>query len=224
MRETQLIRTTVLVTLIVAFGLAAAGRAPAADQGSQVIQLAASDAGSRFFALGIGKSVVIDLPRDVKEVLVADPSVASIVLRSSRRAYMIGVKVGQTNVFFFDHNGQQIAGLDMAVTRDLNGIRAALRRALPRAEINVEGIGEDGVMLTGVVASQAESQLAYQLAETLVYSRNALTGSSTTTSGSGTRRPAEAQAAPLPLRPAERAAAPEKSSMVSSSPGAIRSC
>ena len=122
-----LIRTTLLVALIVAFGLAAAGRAPAADQGQQVIQVAASDAGSRFFALGIGKSVVIDLPRDVKEVLVADPSIASIVLRSSRRAYMIGAKVGQTNVYFFDHNGQQIVGLDIAVTRDLNGIRAALQ-------------------------------------------------------------------------------------------------
>ena len=29
----------------------------------------------RFLALGIGKSVVVDLPRDVKDVLVADPKI-----------------------------------------------------------------------------------------------------------------------------------------------------
>jgi pilus assembly protein CpaC len=33
---------------------------------------------ARFLSLGIGKSVVIDLPRDVKDVLVADPKIASL--------------------------------------------------------------------------------------------------------------------------------------------------
>ena len=45
-------------------------------------------------------------------------------------------------------------------TRDLNGIRAAIRQLLPDADIRVEGIG-DGVILTGTVASQAEAQQAY---------------------------------------------------------------
>ena len=56
----------------------------------------------RFLALGIGKSVVIDLPRDVKDVLVADPKIANAVIRSPQRAYIIGAAVGQTNVVFFD--------------------------------------------------------------------------------------------------------------------------
>src|SRR2546430_3223435 len=43
----------------------------------------------RFLALGIGKSVVVDLPRDVKDVLVADPKVAHAVVRSSQPAYII---------------------------------------------------------------------------------------------------------------------------------------
>jgi len=36
-------------------------------------------------------------------------------MRSARRAYIIGVKVGQTNVYFFDADGNQIGGLDIAV-------------------------------------------------------------------------------------------------------------
>ena len=82
---------------------------------------------ARFLSLGIGKSVVIDLPRDIKDVLVADPKIANAVVRSSQRAYIIGATVGQTNIVFFDAAGQQIAAYDIAVKRDLNGLRAALR-------------------------------------------------------------------------------------------------
>ncbi|MEX0842264.1 MAG: pilus assembly protein N-terminal domain-containing protein, partial [Xanthobacteraceae bacterium] len=112
-------------------------------------------------ALGIGKSVVIDLPRDIKDVLVADPKIANAVVRTARRAYLIGVAIGQTNVFFFDAEGRQITGYDIAVTRDLNGVRAALRQVLP--DVHIEGVG-DGIMLTGSVASPSESQQAYDLA------------------------------------------------------------
>src|SRR5262249_22156184 len=126
-----------------------------------------SEATSRFIPLGIGKSVAIDLPADIKDVLVADPKIANAVIRSSRRVYMIGVAVGQTNIFFFDSEGKQIAGFDIAVKRDLNGVRAALKQAIPDADLRIEGIG-DGVMLTGNAANPQESQQAYDLATRLV--------------------------------------------------------
>ncbi|MGJ4993517.1 type II and III secretion system protein family protein [Bradyrhizobium sp. HKCCYLS3077] len=121
---------------------------------------------ARFLSLGIGKSVVIDLPRDIKDVLVADPKIANAVVRSSQRAYIIGATVGQTNIVFFDANGQQIAAYDIAVKRDLNGARAALKQMLPNAEIQIDGLG-DGVVLTGSVASQMEAQQAGELAARL---------------------------------------------------------
>jgi pilus assembly protein CpaC len=119
----------------------------------------------RFLSLGIGKSVIIDLPREVKDVLVADPKIANAVVRSAQRAYIIGAAVGQTNVVFFDSAGQQVAAYDIAVKRDLNGVRAALRQTLPG--IQIEGIGE-GVMLTGSVSSPIEAQQAADLAARLV--------------------------------------------------------
>ena len=122
---------------------------------------------ARFLALGIGKSVVIDLPRDIKDVLVADPTIANAVIRSSQRAYIIGAKVGQTNIVFFDSTGQQIAAYDIAVKRDLNGVRAALKQAMPTADIHIEGVG-DGVMLSGSAASSIEAQQAGELAARLV--------------------------------------------------------
>jgi len=127
--------------------------------------ISSSDAKVRFLALGIGKSVIIDLPREVKDVLVADPKIANAVVRSSQRAYIIGAAVGQTNVVFFDADGNQVAAYDIAVKRDLNGVRAALRQTLPG--IQIEGVGE-GVMLTGSVSSPIEAQQAGDLAGRLV--------------------------------------------------------
>src|SRR5262249_53887294 len=121
----------------------------------------------QFVSLGIGKSVVIDLPRDVKDVLVGDPNFANAVIRSSRRAYIIGVKVGQTSVYFFDVDGQQIAGFDIAVTRDLNGLRGAMKAALPGLDVHIEGLGE-GLVLTGNVSSPIEAHQAFDIASRLV--------------------------------------------------------
>jgi pilus assembly protein CpaC len=122
---------------------------------------------TRFLALGIGKSVIIDLPREVKDVLVADPKIATAVIRAAQRAYIIGAAVGQTNVVFFDAAGQTIAAYDIAVKRDLNGVRAALKQMLPAAGIQAEGIG-DGVMLTGSVSSPIEAQQAGDVVARLV--------------------------------------------------------
>jgi pilus assembly protein CpaC len=138
--------------------------------GSALTSAFAADVGDtkiRFLALGVGKSVIIDLPRDIKDVLVADPKIANAVVRSPQRAYIIGETVGQTNVVFFDADGQQIAAYDIAVKRDLNGVRATLRQSLPNAGIQIEGVG-DGVVLTGSVASPVEAQQAGDVAARLV--------------------------------------------------------
>jgi pilus assembly protein CpaC len=131
---------------------------PAIDGGSTKV---------RFLALGIGKSVVVDLPNDIKDVLVADPKIANAVIRSAHRAYIIGAAVGQTNVVFFGTDGQQLAAYDIAVKRDLNGVRTALKQMLPAAGIQAEGLG-DGVMLTGSVSSPIEAQQAGDVAARLV--------------------------------------------------------
>src|SRR4029077_7050913 len=119
---------------------------------------------TRFLSLGIGKSVAVDLSPDVKDVLVADPKIANAVIHSAQRAYIIGAAVGQTNVVFFDADGAQIAAYDIAVKRDLNGVRAALKQSFPGVQI--EGVG-DGVVLTGQVSSPVEAQQAGDVATRL---------------------------------------------------------
>ena len=134
MTRKTLIGIASLVPVIAAVWVASESAAADDSQGP-VIQVVGSDATSRFVRLGIGKSVVIDLPRDIKDVLISEPKIANAIVRSTRRAYIIGQAVGQTNIYFFDTEGRQIGGLDIAVTRDLNGLRAAIKDAIPDANI-----------------------------------------------------------------------------------------
>ncbi len=171
MTKATLVRTATLAALIVMTLLGRSAPVTAADPGGRIVSPAVqihSDKAAQFLPLGVSKSIVVDVPGDIKDVLVADPKIANAVVRTSRRAYIIGVAVGQTNVYFFDAEGKQLMAFDIAVTRDLNGIRAALKRALPASEINVEGLGPDGLVLTGSAANQGESQQAYDIASRLV--------------------------------------------------------
>jgi pilus assembly protein CpaC len=184
MARTMLIRTTSLAALLATLGLVAVSPTSASDQragdanaqaaapktapaNAQGVELVGSDANARFLPLGVGKSVVIDLPRDIKDVLIADPKIANAVVRSARRAYIIGASIGQTNIFFFDAEGRQIGGFDIAVKRDLNGIRGAIKQALPASDIQAEAVG-DSVLLTGTVATSAEAQMAFDIAARLL--------------------------------------------------------
>jgi pilus assembly protein CpaC len=159
-------RRTLLVSSVVALTLSPLLPVVAAESDKDPVTTSAIGAVKmRFLSLGVGKSVVVDLPRDVKDVLVADPKIANAVIRSPQRAYIIGGAVGQTNVVFFDGDGQQIASYDIAIKRDLNGVRAALRQSMPG--IQIEGVG-DSVLLTGSVSSPVEAQQAGEVAARLV--------------------------------------------------------
>jgi pilus assembly protein CpaC len=130
--------------------------------------------------LSIGKSMVIDLPRDAKEVFVANPKVANAVVRSARKLFVIGVADGATSIFAMDGDGQQITALDIVVGRDLNVLRQTLRSALPKSQVTVQPAG-DSVLLSGTVQNVSEAQQAIDIAKAFVGVTATATGS---TSGS----------------------------------------
>ena len=86
----------------------------------------------RFLALGIGKSMSSICRATSRMCWSPIPRSPTPSSARAQRAYIIGAAVGQTNVVFFDADGQQIAAYDIAVKRDLNGVRAALKQTLPR--------------------------------------------------------------------------------------------
>ncbi|WP_293343166.1 type II and III secretion system protein family protein [Parvibaculum sp.] len=118
---------------------------------------------SRSIVLGLNKAAIVELPVAARDVLVSNPAIVDAVVRTSKRTYLIGLAVGQTNAFFFNESGQQILNLEIRVARDLSGLRDSLRQYFPSARIDVESIN-DHVVLSGMVASASEASKAQDLA------------------------------------------------------------
>jgi pilus assembly protein CpaC len=121
----------------------------------------------RRIAMGVGKSVIIDLPQDAAEIFVADPKVANAVVRSPRKLYVIGMDPGQTSVFALDRQGRQIAALELSIGRDVGELQQILRAAMPAAAITARTVN-DTIILTGAVDSIEDAQRAGDIAKGFV--------------------------------------------------------
>ncbi|WP_395448392.1 type II and III secretion system protein family protein [Aminobacter sp. UC22_36] len=148
-------------------------------------QVSSNTASIQRVKLGLNKSVVIDLPSDAYDILVANPAVADAVTRTARRIYLFGKAVGETNIFVFGPNGEQIVSLDLAVERDVAGLEDYIKRFIPGADIKVELLN-DNVVLTGTVDTPLDAKRAVDLATIFVTGGEATTGqySQTATGGS----------------------------------------
>lgn len=136
--------------------------------------------------LGLNKSIVIDLPQDAYDILVANPGIADAVTRTARRIYLFGKSVGQTNIIIFGKDGEQIASLDLRIERDVSSLSSSLRKYIPDSDIKIELIN-DNIVLTGTVQTPQDAAQAAKLAQLLVSGGEATTGqynnNATSTSG-----------------------------------------
>ncbi len=130
------------------------------------IETSAQDAVRRI-SMGVGKSVIVDLPQDASEIFVGNPKVANAVVRSARKLYIIGMADGQTTVFALDASGRQIAALEISIGRDVGELQQILNAALPNSAIITRTIN-DTIILNGTVDSAEEAQRATDIAEGFV--------------------------------------------------------
>ncbi|AVH40255.1 type II and III secretion system protein family protein [Agrobacterium tumefaciens] len=152
-------------------------------QSASIVRITESGTGIRKrLKLGLNKALVIDLPEDAHDILVADPSLADAVTRTSRRIYLFGKTVGQTNIFIFGEGGREIVSLDLEVERDISGLEANIRRFIPESDIKVE-IVSDNIVLTGSVRTPQDSARAVQLADAFLKGGEATTRNISLTGG-----------------------------------------
>jgi len=124
-------------------------------------------AASQSLALPAGKSALIDLPVDARDVLVTRPGVADVLLRSPRRISVLGVKEGTTDAIFFDAAGRRILSLDIRVDIDGAAVSAMIAKVIPGSHVHVDGMN-GSLVLSGEVSSIADSDKAVQLARAAV--------------------------------------------------------
>ncbi len=118
---------------------------------------------SERIVLSLDKSAVVELPANIRDIMVANPEIADAVIRTPRRVFVLGKKVGQTNIFFMDPSGKQILNLELQVERDLSVLERMYSEYLPNARIKVAALN-DKVILSGFVSSAAAANQARNLA------------------------------------------------------------
>ncbi len=120
----------------------------------------------RFLRIGVGKSMVVHLPAEAKDVVVGNTDIVDTMVRSKNVAYLFAKKTGQTNIFFFDANGQQIMNLDLEVALDPTALQRLIQRTLPGTHIKVD-VEDTNVVLTGMAMNPLEAKTAVDLANNI---------------------------------------------------------
>lgn len=135
-----------------------------AGSGSTTVRVDLTAGGaSQDLSLPRGKSAIIELPVDVRDILITNPAVADAVLRTPRRIYVLGLTSGQTDAILFDASGRRILSLNIRVDADAGALSATINRVLPGAKVKVESLG-DSVILTGMVQNPIDADRAGQIA------------------------------------------------------------
>ena len=113
--------------------------------------------------IGLGKSVLIEFPRDIRDVMVSNPSAVDAVVLSSNRVFLLARKIGEANAFFFDTAGEQFATMELYIERETAALESLLNRTIAGSMIKVEMLNQT-VVLTGRVKNPTDSVRAANIA------------------------------------------------------------
>lgn len=177
MRKTLKRGIAALMTALIALtpvSLQAAERvkAPQASESQEHASVLTIPANARFpmlkqVSIGAGKSLMVQFPTGLKDVLVADPLRMDAIVQSSNQVFLIAKQPGATNAFFFDQNGQQVLTLEVTIGADMGGLESLLHRLLPGSAIKLETAGKS-IVLMGKVRTPVDSKRASDIAREFV--------------------------------------------------------
>ena len=131
------------------------------------VSLGGAGSASRNLSLPKGKSAVIELPVDARDVIVSNPKIADVVLSTPRRIYVLGQDGGQTDATFVDGMGRQILRLNIRVDNDTSAVAETLNHVLPGSSIHVEAVN-DRLILSGEAPNAADADKAMRVAQSFV--------------------------------------------------------
>ena len=126
--------------------------------------------------LGVGRSMMVQFPMELRDVMVADPSKVDAVVQTSDRVFLVAKGAGSTNAFFFDANGAQIMSLEISVGSDLSALDNLLKRLLPLSSIKTDLAGT-AIVLMGSVRTPSDASRAGEIATQFAAANKNLTGS-----------------------------------------------
>ncbi|HRK18237.1 MAG TPA: type II and III secretion system protein family protein [Hyphomicrobiaceae bacterium] len=126
--------------------------------------------------LGVGRSMMLQFPMELRDVMIADPQKVDAMIQTSDRVFLVARSAGSTNAFFFDANGNQVMTLEIAIGSDLSALDNLLKRLLPTSNIKTDLAGT-AIVLMGSVRTPADAARAADIATQFASANKNLTGS-----------------------------------------------
>lgn len=127
------------------------------------IQAPGTGVNNRSIVLPFSKSTVIELPENVMDVIVSNPNVVEAVIHTSQRTMLIGKEPGQTNVYFYSHDGRELLNIDIRVERDIDGLQSLISTNAADSNVDVQ-VFNSNILLTGAVPNAAAADKVEKLA------------------------------------------------------------
>lgn len=119
---------------------------------------------SSLMLLTSGKSTLMTLPADAVRLSVGNSEVADVMLVNPREVYLLGKRIGSTNVMVWTKSGI-VTVIDITVEMDVQALKAHLGQFLPTEKnMQISVIG-DSVVLSGTSSDPIKLQRAHSLAE-----------------------------------------------------------
>ncbi|MBI2254468.1 MAG: type II and III secretion system protein family protein [Proteobacteria bacterium] len=172
LRSTTARRLIGVVAIGVAMGVSIAAQAQNTPGQPGVVPMTQAPSGDAANAekrieLSINNTRELTLAQPVRDIIVGNPDIADVIIRSPTRLFIAGKTVGSTNLFLLDAAGKMIDSLQISIHPDAEAAQAAIRNAMPNETITISGAG-DSLLLNGTISSDASSLQAQSIVRRFV--------------------------------------------------------
>ncbi len=113
----------------------------------------------------LNKSQTLRLDRAYAKALIGNPEIADVLPTSINSIYVMGKKIGSTNLTIYDRKGGLVAVVDVMVGPDAMGLKKQLADLMPAERISVS-VSNDSLILQGNTDSPASAERIATIAET----------------------------------------------------------
>ena len=121
----------------------------------------------RNIELLVGRADIINLSAPASRVSVGEPLIADVKLINAAEIYILGKKVGRTNVIYWNKSGKS-AVLEINVGIDIELLKSSYRQFLPKEKDLFVGASSDSIVLSGYVSDAVAADAALDLADSFM--------------------------------------------------------
>lgn len=112
--------------------------------------------------MSIGRSQQVNLPSNITDVIISNPAVADVEVKSPRRLYIFAKNQGETTIYATDAAGRTVYQALLRVGNNFDSIDDMLLLAMPESDIQVTTMN-GVILLTGTVNQPEEAAEAERL-------------------------------------------------------------